>query len=164
MRIFRRIIMAFLSKEIADAFCTITALGFANSEIQQRGAAVFEYDTDGDQPNYERAAAIFAGLGTPVNIQHSPKQIIMPYILGTNLPPAQRQNFIDSLTDANNAVESMMLACTRGNNPPRGAYIGMVFTVDAETGFPLQSFVVSAVRHVYIVFRDAGFFNSSGPG
>ncbi|MDR1148653.1 MAG: hypothetical protein LBK66_08490 [Spirochaetaceae bacterium] len=131
--------MAYLTKEIADALCTIITLGFAApeaSEIERRGNMTFEYDAPGDRADYERVREIFNGLGVPIVVQPSPSQTIMPFVLGTNLPLALTQNFIDSLIDRSDTVGRMMAGAT-GANAPRGAYIGIAFTVDATTGIPV---------------------------
>jgi hypothetical protein len=135
-KVLRSIIMAFLTQETADALCTIITLGFVASEIEQRGNITFEYDNLNDQQNYAEVAAIFANLGAPVIVQESSSQTLMPFILGTNLPPALTQNFIDSLINTSNAV-GIMMGFAAGPNAPRGAYIGLTFTVDAATGVPV---------------------------
>ncbi|MDR1047643.1 MAG: hypothetical protein LBL64_07695 [Treponema sp.] len=150
--------MAFLTKEIADALFTIIALGFSASEIEQRGNITFEYDVPGDRPDYVEAAAIFANLGIPAIVQQSPSQTLMPFILGSNLPLALKQSFIDSLINTSNTVGNMMAAAA-GPNPPRGAYIGITFTVDATTGIPIPGddplvFGPSALEQYAPVYRQ----------
>ncbi|MDR1176589.1 MAG: hypothetical protein LBK83_14090 [Treponema sp.] len=150
--------MAFLTNETADALCTIIALGFAASEIEQNGNITFEFDVPGDRPDYVEAAAVFTDLGVPVTIQQSPSQTLMPFILGTNLPPALTQNFIDSLINTSGVVRNMM-ALAAGPNAPRGAYIGITFTVGAATGVPIPGddplvFGPSALEQYAPVYRQ----------
>jgi hypothetical protein len=127
--------MMYLTKEIADALCTIITLGFAVSEIEQRGNMTFEYDAPDGQADYERVREIFNGLGVPIVVQKSPDQTFMPYVLGTNLTNEQTENFIGKLPEHSDRVKNIM-AHAAGANAPRGAYIGIAFTVNADSGEP----------------------------
>jgi hypothetical protein len=152
--------MEFLTKEIADALCTIIALGFSASEIEQRGNMIYEYDNLADEEAYNKVRDFFNALGVPIAVQQSSAQTLMPYVLGTDLPPRQRQEFIDKLIDRIGAVGKMMeKAADEGN--PKGAYIGIAFTVDPETGIPVQKidppiYGPSALRQYPAVYRQAG--------
>jgi hypothetical protein len=129
-----------LNNGVADALCSVITLGFAREMQQVGNPMVFEYDVESDQPIYEMVQAIFASLNTVIHISKSPKQTIMPYILGTNLPAQNRQTFIDSLVRWCNDVSSMMNSANQmGKNAPRGAYIGGKFNVNGAgniVGYP----------------------------
>jgi hypothetical protein len=149
--------MAYLTRESADALCTVIALGFSASEIDRRGSMIYEYDEHGDEEEYKNVRDFFNIFEVPVTIQLSPCQTIMPYVLGTNLPPKQTQNFIDNLTNRSDRVGMMMEAAKKGT--PRGAYIGMAFTVDPGTGIPEQGndpsiFGPSELRQYDPVYRQ----------
>ncbi|MDR1315827.1 MAG: hypothetical protein LBK13_03040 [Spirochaetales bacterium] len=129
--------MAYLTKEIADALCAVIALGFSAPKIDRRRPMIYEYDELEDKEGYEKVRDFFNRYKVQVIVQMSPCQTLMPYVLGTDLPLEQKQKFIDNLINKSDRVRMMMKkAAEKGN--PKGAYIGIAFTVGTDSETPAQ--------------------------
>jgi hypothetical protein len=122
----------FLTKEIADALCTVITLGFAEKMWKPNAPMVFEYDDDADKTSYELIQKVFRHFGVTITVKLSKSQESMPYILGHKLPEPSLRTFIKGLDIYRREIDSMFDKANRQKEPPRGAYIGVQFLVDKE--------------------------------
>jgi hypothetical protein len=136
--------MPFLNKKIADALCTVITLGFAR-EMEINGQPLrFEYEDQDrnlnqaqnnararDAEDHRLLRDAFTSLGVHIDVGPSAPQVLMPYILGTNLPQNRLNTFISDLHQWADQIMNMFNAAN-AQNPPRGAYIGVQFFVDAN--------------------------------
>jgi hypothetical protein len=138
--------MRFLNKTIADALCTVITLGFVREMERMGKPLVFEYERTEDPAhpdsiahakdaeniaNHELIRVAFSKLRVRINVRESARQVVMPYILGSNLPENRLDTFITDLIQWADRIQDMFDAAN-AQNPPRGAYIGVQFFVDAN--------------------------------
>ncbi|MDR2433964.1 MAG: hypothetical protein LBD47_05305 [Treponema sp.] len=166
--------MLFLDKTIADALCTVITLGFAREMERTGQPLVFEYEVPGDAEDHELIRDAFGPLGVMINVRMSAPQVQMPYILGANLPQNRLNTFINDLHQWADQINNMFNAAN-GQNPPRGAYIGVQFFVDANgnilrgriaNNFDADPLVYgpSALSQHCPVYREITFVEEQGIG
>jgi hypothetical protein len=110
--------MAWLTKEIADALCTVITLGFAASDCK-----MFEYDEDKDRNKYEDVQKYFSSSGVKITIGLSTPKDKMPCILGKSkyvYDPEALKGTVESFWKWIHTKEVQ----GEGTDAPRGAYIG----------------------------------------
>jgi hypothetical protein len=119
----------FLTKEIADALCTVITLGFAKTQMDETSKAmVFQYAEDSEKDRYREVQKGFQKFGVNITVGKSTDQDTMPYILGTDLTGEKLKNFIASL-ETWVAAKNAMMDRAQGEDAPRGAYIGVQFFI-----------------------------------
>jgi hypothetical protein len=122
----------FLTKDIADALCTVITLGFARKQMDKtKKAVVFQYDEDPGE-KYKKVQDLFKMAGVDIDIGKSGSQDNFPYILGTSFPEGKKENLKNSLLDFKADVDNMMSEANK--TAPKGAYIGILCTVDNDGG------------------------------
>jgi hypothetical protein len=138
----------FLTEEIADAVCTVIALGFADKYLEKNKAPiVFEYDKTSAQPDYETIAKLFNNpksylkkaegdaTKTRVITRKSVSQDKRPFIIGypdgsKYLSSKQIDEIIKPVMDKYSEVLHRMQesADAMGEDALCGAYIGGAFS------------------------------------
>jgi hypothetical protein len=100
---------------------------------------VFDYEDQKNTVDVEKHQLIrdlFGGLGVKITVCESTPQEFMPYILGYRLSKDSPATFISTFTDGldefRHKKKRMFDEANRQKPPPRGAYIGVQFFVNAE--------------------------------